>query len=39
MVEAPAWTDKLRSQVLEVVRPDAEQMLAYMGKPLDTWKL
>ena len=39
MVEAPAWTDKLRSQVLEVVRPDAEQMLAYMGKPIDTWAL
>lgn len=39
LVEAPAWTDKLRSQVLEVVRPDAERMLAYMGKPLDTWDL
>jgi len=25
--------------VLEVVRPDAEQMLAYMGKPLNSWDL
>jgi hypothetical protein len=24
---------------LEVVRPDAEQMLAYMSKPLDSWDL
>jgi hypothetical protein len=39
LVEAPPWTDKLRSEVLEVVRPDAERMLAYMGKPLDTWDL
>lgn len=39
LVAAPTWTGKLRSQVLEVVKPDAEQMLAYMGKPLDTWAL
>ena len=39
LVPAPIWTDKLRSQVLELVGPDAKKMLAYMGKPLDTWKL
>jgi hypothetical protein len=39
LVPEPQWSEKLRRQVLEVVRPDAEQMLSYMGKPLDTWEL
>jgi hypothetical protein len=39
LVAAPTWTAKLRSQVLEIVKPDAEQMLAYMGKPSDTWDI
>ena len=39
LVPAPIWTDKLRSQVLELVGPDAKKMLAYMGKPSDTWDL
>ena len=39
LVPEPTWTGRLRSQVLEVVRPDAQQMLAYMGKPSETWDL
>jgi hypothetical protein len=39
LVAEPTWTGRLRSQVLEVVRPDAQQMLAYMDKPSDTWEL
>ena len=39
LVPAPAWSDRLRDQVLEVIRPDAHQMLAYMGKPTSTWEL
>lgn len=39
LVAAPTWSDRLRDQVLEVVRPDAQQMLTYMGKPTDTWAL
>jgi hypothetical protein len=37
LVPAPTWSGKLRSQVLQAVRTDAQQMLAYMEKPLDTW--
>jgi hypothetical protein len=39
LVPEPQWSEKLSRQVLEVVRPDAEQMLTYMGKPLNTWDL
>ena len=39
LVPTPIWIDKLRSQVLGLLGPDAEQMLAYMGKPSDTWAL
>ncbi len=39
LVPEPQWSEKLRRQVLEVVRPDAEQMLTYIGKPLNTWDL
>jgi hypothetical protein len=39
LVPEPQWTERLRRQVLDVVRPDAEAMLAYMGKPVDSWDL
>jgi hypothetical protein len=39
LVPAPSWSNRLRREVLEVVRPDAQRMLAYMGKPIDTWAL
>ena len=38
-VEKPKWGDKLKSKVLRRIKPDAEQMLAYMGKPLHHWNL
>ena len=37
LIPAPIWPAKLRRQVVELVRPDAEQMLAYMNKPPGTW--
>lgn len=39
LVAAPAWTPRLRQQVLDVVRPDAELLLTSIGKPLETWSL
>ena len=38
-IDKPIWGDKLKSKVLRRIKPDAEQMLAYMGKPLDYWNL
>jgi hypothetical protein len=37
LIPRPAWSDQLRRQLIEAVQPDAERMLAYMGKPADTW--
>ena len=39
LVAAPVWTPRLRQQVLDVVRPDAELLLTSIGKPLETWSL
>lgn len=39
LVAPPEWTSTLRSQVLQVIQPDAVQMLAYMNKSVDTWTL
>jgi hypothetical protein len=39
MISAPEWNPRLRQKVLELVQPDAEKILAYMGKPADTWTL
>ena len=36
-VEQPSWPSALKEEVLSVIRPDAEQMLKFMGKPLTTW--
>ena len=38
-VEKPKWGSKLKGKVLQRIQPDAEQMLAYMGKPLNYWNL
>ena len=38
-VEKPEWNNGLRRRVLRHVEPDAQQMLAYMGKPSDYWEL
>ena len=38
-VEKPQWRDGLKRRVLRRIRPDSEQMLAYMGKPIDYWEL
>lgn len=39
LIPPPTWTPRLRGQVADLVRPDAERMLAYMNKPASTWKL
>lgn len=39
MIQRPQWTPKLRKQVLNVVRPDAEKLLISINKPLNTWAL
>ena len=36
-IEPPTWPEALKDEVLNVIRPDAEQMLKFMGKPLTTW--
>lgn len=38
-VDKPQWTPALKTQVLRKIRPDARQMLAYMGKPQTYWDL
>ena len=38
-VEKPDWNSGLKRRVLRKIRPDAEKMLAYMGKPSDYWAL
>ncbi len=39
LVASPQWTPRLRQSVLAEVGPDAQRMLAYMGKPADSWSL
>ena len=38
-VEKPEWNAEIKAKVLRKIQPDAEQMLAYMGKPLNYWNL
>ena len=33
------WDPDVKQRVLRKIQPDTQQMLAYMGKPLDFWKL
>lgn len=37
LIPRPTWSEPLRRQITEIVQPDAERMLAYLGKPDDTW--
>lgn len=39
LVKRPSWHKKTQRQVLDLIRPDAEKMLSYMGKPSNTWSL
>lgn len=39
LIPPPTWTPRLRHKLADLVRPDAERMLAYMNKPAGTWKL
>ena len=39
ITEKPQWTSESLEIVLEVIREDAEQILAYAGKPKDYWSL
>ena len=38
-VEKPLWNPELKAQVLQRIRPDAEKMLAHMGKSKSYWNL
>ena len=38
-VEKPEWNAVLKAKVLRKIRPDAEQILDYMGKPRNYWNL
>ena len=37
--ERPIWNSKVLFDAIEIVKPDAEQILRYSGKPADFWKL
>ena len=37
LVDPPVWSPRLKQELLDIVRPDAELMLHHMGRPLDTW--
>lgn len=39
LIPPPTWPPRLRRKLAELVRPDAERMLAYMNKPACTWEL
>jgi hypothetical protein len=38
-VDVPEWNPAVRQQVLQIIQPDAERMLEYMGKPRNYWTL
>ena len=37
LICVPEWSPRLKSELLDIVRPDAELMLQHMGRPLDSW--
>ena len=37
LIGVPEWSPQLKSELLDIVRPDAELMLQHMGRPLDSW--
>jgi hypothetical protein len=36
-VPAPLWPPEMRSRMVDLLRPDAESFLSYIGKPLSYW--
>lgn len=38
-VAKPTWEPRIREQVLELIRPDGERMLAHLKRPRSTWNL
>jgi len=39
LIPPPTWPPRLRRKLADLLRPDAERMLAYMNKPASTWDL
>ena len=37
-VEQPQWTDELKKQTIEIIKPDSEQFLETLQWPKNTWK-
>jgi len=38
-VEKPKWDNEVKEKILQKIRPDAKEMLTYMGKSTDYWEL
>ena len=38
-VSRPEWDEQVKTKVLKGIRPDAQKMLAFMGKSSDYWEL
>ena len=36
-VAAPRWSDALKQQTIDLIRPDSERFLASTGRPINTW--
>ena len=37
LIDLPEWPPRLKQDLIDIIRPDAELMLQHMGRPLDTW--
>lgn len=37
-VEIPQWPEGMRRKIVDLLRPDAESFLGYVGKPQDYWR-
>jgi hypothetical protein len=38
-IDKPSWEPRVREEALQLIRPDAERMLAYLKRPSSTWNL
>ena len=36
-VAPPSWSDELKQQTIDLIRPDCERFLASTGRPINTW--
>ena len=36
-VAAPGWSDELKQQTIDLIRPDSERFLVSTGRPINTW--